>query len=169
MSVLLADIDATCAALGYSDGQKYQAEPDAAEGLKVNPLFTYPSSLKSYNLLVFQHLIWILRRDLDNHEYRRHLGRSKVLQTDLVYMLPDYVHHEELSDLLIRLLVILTNPTLLLYRDGAPKDNHGRKVFMELIDILQGYKAAFARDKIWSSLFEKLKQALEIVSSSFRH
>jgi len=169
MSVLLADIDATCAALGYSDGQKYQAEPDAAEGLKVNPLFTYPNSLKPYNLLIFQHLIWILRRDLDNHEYRRHLGRSKVLQTDLVYMLPDYVHHEELSDLLIRLLVILTNPTLLLYRDGAPKDNHGRKVFMELIDILQGYKAAFARDKIWSSLFEKLKQALEIVSSSFRY
>ncbi|KAH8336332.1 hypothetical protein KR059_001944 [Drosophila kikkawai] len=142
MSVLLADIDATCAALGYSDGQKYQAEPDAAEGLK--------------------HLIWILRRDLDNHEYRRHLGRAKVVQTDLVYMLPDYVHHEELSDLLIRLLVILTNPTLLLYREGPPKDNHGRKVFMELIDILQGYKAAFARDKIWTSLFEKLKQALEI-------
>ncbi|KAH8358759.1 hypothetical protein KR093_002235 [Drosophila rubida] len=142
MSVLLADIDATCAALGVSDGNRYQAEPDAAEGLK--------------------HLIWILRRDLDNHEYRRHLGRAKVLQTDLVYMLPDYVQHEELSDLLIRLLVILTNPTLLLYRDGPPNDNHGRKVFLELIDILQGYKAAFARDKIWTALFEKLKQALEI-------
>ncbi|BFF90723.1 protein timeless homolog [Drosophila madeirensis] len=142
MSVLLADIDATCAALGYSDGERYQAEPDAAEGLK--------------------HLIWILRRDLDNHEYRRHLGRAKVLQTDLVYMLPDHVHHEELSDLLIRLLVILTNPTLLLYREGPPSDNHGRKVFMELIDILQGYKAAFAKDKIWTALFDKLKQALEI-------
>ncbi|KAM8705179.1 hypothetical protein ACLKA7_009608 [Drosophila subpalustris] len=144
MSVLLADIDATCAALGVSDGKRYQAEPDAAEGLK--------------------HLIWILRRDLDNHEYRRHLGRAKVLQTDLVYMLPDYVQHEELSDLLIRLLVILTNPTLLLYRDGPPNDNHGRKVFLELIDILQGYKAAFAKDKIWTALFEKLKQALEIVT-----
>lgn len=36
MSVLLADIDATCAALGVSDGKRYQAEPDAAEGLKVN-------------------------------------------------------------------------------------------------------------------------------------
>lgn len=35
MSVLLADIDATCAALGYSDGQQYQAEPDAIQGLKV--------------------------------------------------------------------------------------------------------------------------------------
>ncbi|EDV93232.1 GH18380 [Drosophila grimshawi] len=141
MSVLLADIDATCAALGVSDGKRYQAEPDAAEGLK--------------------HLIWILRRDVDNHEYRRHLGRSKVLQTDLVYMLPDYVEHEELADLLIRLLVILTNPTLLLYRDGPPNDNHGRKVFLELIDILQGYKAAFAKDKIWTALFEKLKQSLE--------
>ncbi|XP_065358652.1 protein timeless homolog [Calliphora vicina] len=142
MSVLLADIDATCAALGYSDGQQYQAEPDAIQGLK--------------------HLIWILRRDLDNHEYRRHLGRAKVLQTDLVYMLPDYVEDDEYADVLIRLLVILTNPTLLLYRDGPPKDNHGRKVFLELIDILQGYKNAFTRDKIWSALFGKLKKSLEI-------
>ena len=36
MSLLLADIDATCAALGYSDGERYQAEPDAIQGLKVN-------------------------------------------------------------------------------------------------------------------------------------
>lgn len=35
MSLLLADIDATCAALGYTDGQRYQAEPDAIQGLKV--------------------------------------------------------------------------------------------------------------------------------------
>lgn len=35
MSVLLADIDATCAALGYNDGIKYQADPDAIQGLKV--------------------------------------------------------------------------------------------------------------------------------------
>lgn len=37
MSVLLADIDATCAALGYDDGIKYQADPDAIQGLKVGP------------------------------------------------------------------------------------------------------------------------------------
>lgn len=36
MSVLLADIDATCAALGLHDGTKYQAEPDAILGLKVS-------------------------------------------------------------------------------------------------------------------------------------
>lgn len=142
MSILLADIDATCAALGYSDGNKYLAEPDAIQGLK--------------------HLIWILRRDLDNHEYRRHLGRAKVLQTDLVPMLPDYIENDEFADVLIRLLVILTNPTLLLYRDGAPKDNHGRKVYMELIDILQGYKAAFTSTKVWAALTLKTQKYLEI-------
>ncbi|XP_055901939.1 protein timeless homolog [Eupeodes corollae] len=142
MSILLADIDATCAALGYSDGNKYLAEPDALQGLK--------------------HLIWILRRDLDNHEYRRHLGRAKVLQTDLVPMLPDYIEDDEFADVLIRLLVILTNPTLLLYRDGAPKDGHGRKVFMELIDILQGYKSAFTSNKTWAALALKTQKSLEI-------
>lgn len=35
MSIFLADIDATCAALGYDDGIKYQADPDAIQGLKV--------------------------------------------------------------------------------------------------------------------------------------
>lgn len=36
MSILIADIDATCASLGYCDGKKYHAEPDCLQGLKVN-------------------------------------------------------------------------------------------------------------------------------------
>ncbi|XP_037944705.1 protein timeless homolog [Teleopsis dalmanni] len=141
MSILLADIDATCAALGYTDKNQYHAEPDAILGLK--------------------HLIWILRRDSETHEYRRHIGHSKVLRTDLVYMLCDYVQDDEYADVLIRLLVILTNPTLLLYRDGPPKDNHSRKIFMELIDILQTYKSAFTNEIIWTALFKKLKKGLQ--------
>lgn len=35
MSSMLADIDATCASLGYNDGKQYIAEPDALSGLKV--------------------------------------------------------------------------------------------------------------------------------------
>lgn len=35
MSSMLADIDATCASLGYSDGIQYIADPDALLGLKV--------------------------------------------------------------------------------------------------------------------------------------
>ncbi|XP_039970840.1 protein timeless homolog [Bactrocera tryoni] len=142
MSILLADIDATCAALGYYDNERYLAEPDALQGLR--------------------HLIWILRRDLENHEYRRHLGHAKVLQTDLVHMLHDYVHDPEYTDALVRLMVILTNPTLLLYREGPPKDFHSRKVFMELIEISQGYKSAFTQDKVWVPLYGIMKKGLEI-------
>lgn len=35
MSIMLADIDATCASLGYYDGKTYLSEPDALQGLKV--------------------------------------------------------------------------------------------------------------------------------------
>lgn len=79
-------------------------------------------------------------------------------------MLPDYIDDQEYADVLIRLLVILTNPTLLLYREGPPKDNHGRKIFMELIDILQGYKSAFTSEKVWAALSTQLQKSLEIVS-----
>lgn len=35
MSTIIADIDATCASLGYFDGNKYVTDPDALQGLKV--------------------------------------------------------------------------------------------------------------------------------------
>lgn len=35
MSLLLADIDATCTSLGYHDGEKYYIERDTVAGLKV--------------------------------------------------------------------------------------------------------------------------------------
>lgn len=36
MSILLADIDATCASLGYNDGDQYYIEQDALQSLKVS-------------------------------------------------------------------------------------------------------------------------------------
>lgn len=35
MSILLADIDATIASLGYNDGTRYHIEADSLQGLKV--------------------------------------------------------------------------------------------------------------------------------------
>lgn len=35
MSILLADIDATCSALGKYDGNQYYAAPDVLQSLKV--------------------------------------------------------------------------------------------------------------------------------------
>lgn len=36
MSMLLADIDATCASLGFDDGKRYIADPGAKQSLKVS-------------------------------------------------------------------------------------------------------------------------------------
>lgn len=40
MSILLADIDATCSGLGNYDGNQYYAAPDALQSLKVITKFT---------------------------------------------------------------------------------------------------------------------------------
>lgn len=113
---------------------------------------------------MFQHLIWILRRDNEIHEHRRHLGRGQALQTDLLPMLMNQTDENDMSDVLLRLLVNLTNPTLLLYREELPKDGPGRRNFLELTEILQTYKAAFSLQPVWAALGKRLQKVLEIVS-----
>lgn len=53
MSILLADIDATCSSLGYYDGSKYYIEPDAIQCLKVSCL-DLRENLVLFQLSVFQ-------------------------------------------------------------------------------------------------------------------
>lgn len=97
------------------------------------------------------------------HEYRRYVGRGKVLQTDLLPMIMHHAGEDELSDVLLRLLVNLTNPALLLYREELPKDGPGRRNYLELIEILQGYKQAFSLQPVWASLGKRLQTSLEVV------
>lgn len=111
-----------------------------------------------------QHLIWVLRRDGDTHEYRRHLGHGKVLQTDLIPMLMSEKEENELSDVLLRLLVNLTTPALLLYHETLPKDGPNRRNFLHLVEILQSFKAAFSVPALWVTLRKRLQKVLEIVS-----
>lgn len=66
-----------------------------------------------------------------------------------------------------RLLVNLTNPALLLYREELPKDAPSRRNFLQLIEILQGYKEAFTLPAVWAALGSRLQKALEIVSFFF--
>lgn len=113
-------------------------------------------------------MIWILRRDGEStHEYRRYIGHKQILKTDLLPMLLDHSENSEVADVLLRLLVNLTNPALLLYREELPKDNVGRRNFLELVEILQKYKEAFAIDSIWALLGKRLETVLEIVSHSY--
>lgn len=73
---------------------------------------------------------------------------------------------DDLSDVLLRLLVNLTNPALLLYREELPKDGPGRRNYMELIEILQGYKEAFSLQPVWAALGKRLQHVLEKVSNN---
>lgn len=93
------------------------------------------------------------------------MGRGKVLQTDLLPMLMHHTEEDDLSDVLLRLLVNLTSPALLLYREELPKDGPGRRNFLELIEILQGYKQAFSLQPVWAAFGKRLQKVLEIVST----
>lgn len=105
-----------------------------------------------------------MRRDGDTHEYRRHLGCGKVLQTDLLPLVMCATEENEMSDVLLRLLVNLTNPTLLLYREELPKDGPNRRIFLHLVEILQSYKAAFSVQPVWITMEKRLQKVLKIVS-----
>lgn len=56
MSIMLADIDATCASLGFYDGENYIPEPDALQGLKVRSICFFFVDFSSF--LSFES--WIL-------------------------------------------------------------------------------------------------------------
>uniref|UniRef100_A0A8D8HE95 Protein timeless homolog n=1 Tax=Culex pipiens TaxID=7175 RepID=A0A8D8HE95_CULPI len=142
MAVLLADIDATCSNLGHDDGVKYHMEPGTINGLK--------------------HLIWILKREGDDNEYRRYIGQKKVMQTDLIPMLMSNFDNPEVADVLLRLIVNLTYPVLLLYNGNYPKDSVGRRNFHRLVEILQTYKEAFAVQQAWIALGDRLQKVLKM-------
>lgn len=79
-------------------------------------------------------------------------------------MLINYCEDPDLSDVLLRLLVNLTNPTLLFFRDGLPKDGAGRKTYLDLVEISQAYKEAFAfSSAAWRALATRLQKFMEIV------
>lgn len=77
-----------------------------------------------------------------------------------------YVHH--LSKIVFffnffyRLLVNLTFPALLLYREELPKDGPGRRYFLEIIETLQCYKESFTSSHVWAVLGSRLQKTLEI-------
>lgn len=118
------------------------------------------------NFELFQHLIWILRRDEETHDFRRYIGRKNVVKTDLLPMVLDCSEDSDTADVLLRLLVNLTNPVMLLYREELPKDNVGRRIFLELVEILQQYKEAFSADDVWALLGNRLQKALAVVGVS---
>ena len=86
-----------------------------------------------------------------------------MIQTDLLPMIVNHCDDPILSDILIRLLVNLTNPTLLFFREDLPKNSGGRRTYMDLVEISHSYKEAFAYSPAtWPILAARLQKVLEI-------
>lgn len=68
-------------------------------------------------------------------------------------------------DLLSRLLVNLTNPALLLYREEVPVERTARHNYLQILSHLQNYKEeTFTKVDTWNVFAKKLAKILEIVS-----
>ncbi len=141
-SLVHAELLAACSSLGYSDGVHYHREADCLETTK--------------------DLLRYLRRDDDHHDVRLSLGDARVLQTDLLPLLQEHGADEELLQLLVRLLVDLTNPALLLFREELPEEKVTRNKFLQLVRQQQEYKEAFTEHRAWEALAGRLGRLLEV-------
>ncbi|KAK8773900.1 hypothetical protein V5799_011567 [Amblyomma americanum] len=138
--LVLSDIQAACSTLGGWDEGKYYKEPDCIESLK--------------------DLLRYLRRDDEAHEIRRILGRIQVLKTDLLPLLKFYPDDDTLFDVIVRLLVDLTNPAIILYKEELPVEKFARNIYLEIVSHLQAYKLAFTDSKVWITITKKLESLL---------
>jgi len=136
-----AELQATCSNLGSYDGLKYQIDPDSVECVK--------------------DLIRFLRRDGENHEIRRCLGEIQVVQSDLIHILRDHANNRELFDVTLRLLVNLTNPELLLFKEELPEDKETRNFYMQIQNQRHHYKQAFVDKDLWAVLSKTLGALLK--------
>nr|QCH40580.1 timeout [Chilo suppressalis] len=144
-SLLSAELSATCNALGTFDKK------------------TGKYLIDEFTLNTVKDLIRYLRRDGEDHEIRRHFGQTKVLQTDLIPLLINHWENSELFDVTLRLLVNLTNPALLLYREEVPIERTERHNYMQILTHLQSYKEeAFTKVETWNVFAKTLAKVLEI-------
>ncbi|CAK1545835.1 unnamed protein product [Leptosia nina] len=144
-SLLSAELSATCNALGTYDKK------------------TGKYLIDDFTLNTVKDLIRYMRRDGEDHEIRMHLGQTKVLQSDLLPMLIDHWENTELFDVTLRLIVNLTNPALLLFREEVPVERTARHNYLQILYHLQSYKEeAFTKVATWQVFSKKLAKVLEI-------
>ncbi|XP_064262334.1 protein timeless homolog isoform X3 [Passer domesticus] len=132
---------ATCSALGYLEGDVYHREPDCLESVK--------------------DLIRYLRHEDETRDVRQQLGAAQILQNDLLPILVQYPQEKLLFDAIIRLMVNLTQPALLCF-GKVPADATSRHHFLQVLSYLQAYKEAFASEKVFVVLSEKLYNLLQL-------
>ncbi|KAE8626528.1 hypothetical protein XENTR_v10006654 [Xenopus tropicalis] len=132
---------ATCSALGYLESDTYHKEPDCLESVK--------------------DLIRYLRHEDDTRDIRQQLGAAQILQNDLIPLVIQHHNDKQLFDAVIRLMVNVTQPALLCF-GKVPQDPTFRHHFLQVVSYLQAYKEAFANERLFGVLSEKLYDLLQM-------
>ncbi|ESN92145.1 hypothetical protein HELRODRAFT_89874 [Helobdella robusta] len=137
-----AELQATCASLGYSDEDgHYQREPDCLESIK--------------------DLIRFLKRDDETCSIRRQLGSAAILQNDLIPILKLIGSNLVFLETVLRLLVNLTQPACLCFREQIPDDKLARQNLLEVESYLLDYKESFVDEVLFSILSTELGNLLQ--------
>lgn len=150
----------------------------------LNDLGHYNRLTNKYQLNLSDHgvclrdLIRFLRNDGQNFLVRRQMGISNIVDNDLLPIIEQHALTDDrridesgksLMDKIIRLLVDLTNPTVLHYPDQKiPKDDkYEINIYMELQAFLFQYKLAFSsRKRFWIVISKFLTRILELDSDN---
>ena len=138
-----AELQATCAAFGYLEGDKYYKEPDCLESVK--------------------DLIRFLKRDNeDSCEIRRQLGDTAILQKNLIPIVKHYSDDRILLETVLRLMVNLTQPAKLCFQNHIPGDKTRRNYYLQIESQLQDCKEAFADEMLFVVFTKQLGDLLKL-------
>nr|CDS27480.1 timeless [Hymenolepis microstoma] len=133
-----ADLQACCACLGFVDEDVYKVDADA------------PASIRS--------ILRYLRYESTNCDIRRELGNMKILVSDLIPLIKVSKSDPVLFDLAVRLMVSLTQPAVVCFRNEIPSDRDLYAAFMMVDSILKSYKQAFADEDLFRILAERVEE-----------
>lgn len=123
-----ADLQACCVCLGFLDENDYKVDADA------------PASIRS--------ILRYLRNEGSSCDIRRELGNLKILASDLIPLLKASKADPTLFDLVIRLMVSLTQPAVVCFRNEIPTDRDLYAAFLKVDAILKEYKHVILFDVI---------------------
>ncbi|CDI96861.1 timeless [Echinococcus multilocularis] len=129
-----ADLQACCVCLGFLDEKEYKVDVDAAASIR---------SILRY-----------LRNESASCDIRRELGNLKILTSDLIPLLKVSRADPILFDLVVRLMVSLTQPAVVCFHNEIPNDRDLHAAFLKVDAILKEYKHAFADEQLFRVLAE---------------
>ncbi|KAG5444567.1 Protein timeless [Clonorchis sinensis] len=137
-----ADIQACCACLGFREDNVYKIDADAEASIRA--------------------LLRYLRNEGPDCDVRRELGRLKIVSSDLIPLLCSCTDENKiLTELAIRLLMNLTQPALVCFRQEIPKDRDLYGAYAQVDDLLKSYKKDFANEELFQMLHNLVGELLD--------